>query len=226
MQLPGWLREQRDLAPRYFVEFVVLSGAAQLRLLLVGAIADLAVVGALRGGQVLLGALHPLTYGLQLTLVPDAVRAARHSTAPLRQLTIRLAAALAAVSLIFGVGLMLLPDTVGLALLGATWTDARPTLPGQTLIVAASGAALGALVGLRALAAASRSMRARIVASGLGLIGAVAGAATGDAAVCALLIGAGVSAGALVWWREYLEALRLVPTAGPEAGQPPQPEQA
>jgi hypothetical protein len=138
---------------------------------------------------------------------------------------VRLGISLAAVSFAFGAVLTLLPDEIGEALLGATWTEARPTLPGQTLIVAASGAALGALVGLRALAAASRSMRARIVASAFGLVGAIAGAATGDAAACALLIGAGVAAGALVWWREYLLALRAVQSTAPRAELRIDPEQ-
>jgi len=213
----AWLDEHRDIAPRYLVEFVVLSGAAQIRLVLVAAIADLSLVGALRGGQVLLGALHPLTYGLQLTLVPDAVRAARQSVATLRRRTIALAAALALISVGFGIALYLLPDEIGRALLGQTWDDARPTIPGQTLVMASAAVSLGALVGLRALAAAGRSMRARILASAIGIIGAVVGAMTRDPALCAAWIGVAVALGAVVWWREYIVALRLAPTAGETA---------
>ncbi|MDN5751397.1 MAG: hypothetical protein L0H64_23340, partial [Pseudonocardia sp.] len=51
----GWLREQRDLGPRYLIENLSLSGAAQLRLFGLGAIAGLAAVGAIRGGALLIG---------------------------------------------------------------------------------------------------------------------------------------------------------------------------
>lgn len=217
LRFRAWFDEHRDIAPRYLVEFVVLSGATQIRLVLVAAIADLSLVGALRGGQVLFGALHPLTYGLQLTLVPDAVRAARQSVAALRRRTIALAAGLAVISAGFGLALFLLPDEIGRVLLGRTWDDARPTIAGQTLVMASAAVSLGALVGLRALAAAGRSMRARILASAIGIIGAVVGATTRDPALCAAWIGVAVALGAIVWWREYLVALRLATTAGETA---------
>ena len=203
-----WFRGHRDLATRYAAELIVLTGAAQLRLVIVGLVGGLAMAGALRAGQVILGAIHPLTYGIQLTAVPDAVATARAAPERLTRFVLRLALGLGAASLAWGLAVWFVPTGLGQALFGATWDQARTTIPGQTLVAVASGLMSGAVVGLRALAAARFSLRARIVSSAIGLAGAVIGAATGDVATCAAAIGVAVSIGALVWWASYARARR------------------
>jgi hypothetical protein len=166
------------------------------------------MAGALRAGQVILGAIHPLTYGIQLTAVPDAVAMARTTPARLTRFVLRLALGLGAASLAWGVAVWFVPTGLGQALFGATWDQARTTIPGQTLVAVAAGLMSGAVVGLRALAAARFSLRARIVSSVIGLAGAVFGATTGDVATCAASIGVAVSIGAVFWWASYAWARR------------------
>ena len=64
-----WLREHRSLTGYLLAEFGTLQGCQQAALLLVSAIASLEAIGALRGGQVLLG---PVTI-LQVAAISFAV---------------------------------------------------------------------------------------------------------------------------------------------------------
>ncbi len=85
-----WMRQHRDLGLRYMVENVSISSAAQLRMYGLGAIAGLADVGAVRGGQLLLGPFLALLMGMSLVAVPEAARVLRRAP---RRLTALLPAA-------------------------------------------------------------------------------------------------------------------------------------
>ncbi|MGH3914925.1 MAG: hypothetical protein ACRDTC_16185, partial [Pseudonocardiaceae bacterium] len=80
-----WLRQQRDLGPRYLIENVSNSGASQLRMYGLGAIAGLAEVGALRGAELLLGPFLAVLMGLGMVAVPEAARVLRRSPSRLPQ---------------------------------------------------------------------------------------------------------------------------------------------
>lgn len=214
-QLRAWSGAHRDLISRYFAESVVLSIASQSRLLVIGAIAGLEVAGAFRLAQVVLNAVHPLTQGLSLTLVPEAVAAARRSIRSLHRIVIPVTALMAAVPFGWGLVAWLLPVPVGVAVFTESWTVARDALPGMTLVFVASGLASGAFTGLRATAAASRSLRARTVTATMGLAGAALGATTGDVAACAWLTGLGVLVGVPMWWAQYRSATRAGAVAEP-----------
>ncbi len=58
-----WLKRQRDLAPRFFTEFAVSIGAANLTFFAIGALARLAALGQVRAGQIALGPLNELGSG-------------------------------------------------------------------------------------------------------------------------------------------------------------------
>ena len=204
----AWFRTNRDLATRYAAESIVLAGSSQLRLVIVGVVGGLAMAGALRAGQVIMNALNPLSYGLQLTAVPEAVAIARRDRGRLTRYVARLAIGLGAVSLLWGVAVWLIPSGLGQALFGATWDEAHSTIPGQTIVVVASGLSAGAIVGLRALAAAGYSLRARILSSIIGLVAATLGAMTGDVALCAIAIGVAIAIGTIIWWASYVLARR------------------
>jgi len=201
----AWFRTNRDLATRYAAESIVLAGSSQLRLVIVGVVGGLAMAGALRAGQVIMNALNPLSYGLQLTAVPEAVAIARRDRGRLTRYVARLAIGLGAVSLLWGVAVWLIPSGLGQALFGATWDEAHSTIPGQTIVVVASGLSAGAIVGLRALAAAGHSLRARILSS---IVAATLGAMTGDVALCAIAIGVAIAIGTIIWWASYVLARR------------------
>ena len=78
---------------------------------------------------------------------------------------------------------LLLPDSVGVKLIGPTWYLARPLLLSYAFFVAADGLVLGARAALRATMNVNRSLTSRIVAVPLiiggGTVGVVMGSAKG-----------------------------------------------
>ena len=111
--------------------------------------------------------------------------------------------------------LLVLPTSLGEKLLGSSWVNADATILPLSLAMAATGAMTGAFVGLRALAAARRSLRTRVlivpfIVAG-SLVGAEMGGARGAAWGAALVTWLAVS----LWWRQFLDAL-----AGYSGGRP------
>lgn len=215
----AWWSEHHDISPRLAVEAAILSGAHPIALSLMGIVAGLATVGTIRAGQALMNAIHIATYGIHLFGVPEAVRMLERSTAALIRFCLVLAVGLMALALTWGIVLHAVPDGIGRGLLGASWESARTVLLPVTFLAMAGGAQGGAVVGLRSLAAATRSLRARVVSSLLLAVGAVTGAAVGGAVTAAWGMALGVSVGSLYWWLQLLRAAedrRRMPSVQPE----------
>ncbi|MDQ4144117.1 MAG: hypothetical protein M3198_10320, partial [Actinomycetota bacterium] len=68
----GWFGEHRDIAPRFVVEYLFASGAFNITLIAVGAIAGLAGLGALNGARVLLGPLSVVFMGIASFTISEA----------------------------------------------------------------------------------------------------------------------------------------------------------
>lgn len=137
-----WLRKHHDLTRYLLAEFVTVTGAQQVALLLIASIGSLSVIGALRGAQVLLGPTTILAVGMYTFALPELSR--RRDTLT-RQSWLRAAGALSAFVAVagtaWGVVFLLLPDSVGVQLLGDTWSATQTVL--VATIVGQAGAALG-----------------------------------------------------------------------------------
>ena len=205
---PAWLREHRDLAPRYLGEFVVLSGMTQLSSYAIGAVAGLSAVGSIRGSQVLLGPSYVFNYGVRLAVFPEAVRLLKRDAGRVRAVCLLMSVAFVATMLAWGLAIYLLPSSVGKAVLGPTWQAARRVLVPVTFAYASSGAILGASTGIRVLAAAQRGLRARIAASSTQLLAGLIGAGVAGAfgAAVGLAIGGWISVA--FFWLYFEAALR------------------
>jgi len=111
---------------------------------------------------------------------------------------------LAVAGVVWGVVLLLaLPRGLGSWLLGATWRPTYPLVVPQTLYTIGLGASLGALVGLHALAAARRSVRAMLIGAVLFVVFSLSGAFAAGAA--GAVSGAAIAAwaSALINWWEF-----------------------
>ena len=211
----SWLREQRDLGPRYVLENVSNSGSGQIRTYGLGAITGLVAVGAVRGAELLLGPFLAVLMGLSLVAVPEASRVARSRPHRLARFCLLLGGIQAVAALIWGLALLaFLPDSVGAQLLGDVWPAASLLILPATLSVTFAGISSGASTGLRALGAARRSLRAQLGNTTLyitgGLVGAVLNGAVGSSWGVAL----GCLVGACGWWYQLRTALRdAVPSA-------------
>jgi hypothetical protein len=215
-----WLRQHRDLAFRYLGESLSLSSAAQIRLYGLAAIAGLAATGSLRAAELLIGPLNTAIMGIAMMAVPEAVVLQRRSMRRLQQFCLLLSCLGAGGALAWGAVLVLLPDSVGEQILNETWYAASPLLVPVTLAVAGFGFSVGAWAGVRALGAASRSLRAQVISSVVYLTGALGGAAVAGAAGAAWGSAAGTLTGAVVWWWQLRQGVRDASSAGPGAAAP------
>ncbi|MFJ9775015.1 hypothetical protein ACIRVF_27835 [Kitasatospora sp. NPDC101157] len=204
----GWLREQRDLGSRYLVENVSLSGAGQLRAYGLGAIAGVGAVGAVRGAELLQGPFLALLMGLSLVTVAEAARVLRRTPQRLGRFCLLLGGGQAGAALLWGAALLLMPDRVGHLVLGDVWHSASQLIVPATLGVAGAGLGSGAAAGLRALAAARRSLRCQLFASACYLGGGLGGAALAGTVGSAWGVATATACGSAVWWRQLRAALR------------------
>lgn len=138
-----WLKAQKDLLGYYAAGFFSVMGANQITMLLIAGIGDPADVGALRAAQTVLGPLNLVGYSLSAFALPEISR---------RQLggrvAIKVAAGLSGImilaDLLWGGVLIFLPDRIGVALLGDSWSTAQEVLPATLLGIVAIGSGLGA----------------------------------------------------------------------------------
>ena len=203
-----WLRQQRDLIPRYFGEFSVTTVVGQVTTFALGAIAGLTEVGALRAGQILLGPLNVLFLGVNIVAVPEGVRALLDSSRRLLDACRRLSAFLATCALVVGALVWSVPDSIGTMLLRDNWAGARLVVVPLALGMALFGLLLGAGVGLRSLAAARLSLRAKLLTAPLTLVGGVTGATVAGAVGAAWGTTLAVAIGVVIWWHYFHRGLR------------------
>jgi hypothetical protein len=219
-----WLRQHRDLAIRYLGESLSLSSASQIRLYGLAAIAGLAAAGSLRAAELLLGPLNTAIMGIAMMAVPEAAVLLRRSLRRLQPFCLLLSCLGAGGALAWGMVLLLLPDSVGEQILHSAWYAASALLVPVTLAVAGFGFSVGAWAGVRALGAASRSLRAQAIGSVVYLTGAFVGTAIGGAAGAAWGSAAGALIGAGVWWWELHQGVRDASLAERDAAAPDERE--
>ncbi|MGW7362222.1 hypothetical protein ACWGI8_02075 [Streptomyces sp. NPDC054841] len=207
-QARAWLREQRDLGYRYLVENVSLSGASQLRAYGLGAIVGVGAVGAVRGAELLLGPFLAVLMGLSLVTVAEAARVLRRAPHRLGKFCLLLGGGQAVAALLWGGALLLIPDRLGELVLGDVWHSAAQLIVPVTLGVAGAGLGTGAAAGLRALAAARRSLRCQLFASACYVAGGLGGAALAGTVGSAWGVATATLAASAVWWLQLRSALR------------------
>ena len=208
-----WLRAQRDIAPSLTLESIAVSGSSQLTLFCVAAAGGLTSVAALRAAGVVLGPIATLFTGVVFALAPEAVRLHRRAPERLVQFTTGAAIALATIAAIGGCASLLIPAHIGRALLGDNWAIGRPLFLPLTLGLAATGALIGAMVGMRVLLAAKQTLVIRLVLLGSSMLAGSVGVLVGGAAGAQLgmsLAGCAVTVLAWVWFRRLLASSRTM----------------
>jgi len=209
-RVPAWLRDHRDLGPRYVLENVSNSGASQLRSYGLGVITGLVAVGAVRGAELLLGPFLAVLMGLSLVAVPEASRVARNRPERLARFCLLLSGVQAFAALAWGLGLALfIPDALGRELLGDVWPTASVLILPATFAAAFAGLASGAATGLRARGAARRSLHAQLLSSAAYITGGLGGAYLDGAFGSSCGVAVGVLLGSIGWWRQLRAELRV-----------------
>jgi O-antigen/teichoic acid export membrane protein len=195
----GWFRATRDLNVRLGLDYIVNMGAVNLSIYLIGGIVGLIAVGSIRAAQVLLGPLQLLSFGLSAFALPllSTIAAAGRR---LRRIAVGLSGGIMLVSVVWVTVLLLLPRSIGEALLGESWAGAGAVLLPIGIVMIATGTTTGPRVGLKALRRADVLLRVTVVQApfilALGVAGAVLDGARGAAVGYAL---ADILGATLIW---------------------------
>jgi hypothetical protein len=203
-----WWRAHSDLAPRYVGEYVASTSGDLIQPYGIGAVTGLAAVGTMRAGELLLGPFNIVSQGAQLVALPEAARTLQASPERLRHACVLMTAALASVAAAWGAFVLLIPGDIGSAILGSNWGPARAVLAPLVIWLVGVGAAAGAVIGMRALAAARRSLRTRIIVKTTTVSAVIVGAAVGGAVGAAVALAVATWVSVPTWWWQFSIALR------------------
>lgn len=203
-----WLSRHRDLASRYVVEGSASTASTQLRTYGFDLILGLAAVGYIQAATTLMGPFRIIFLGMGLFMVPEAVSLLRRSSRHMFLFCLTVSSGLALLGLAWGVVLLMgLPRGLGHLMLGNIWQPTYPLVLPTTLWVMGTGALSGALVGLHALAAARRSLRAALIVSVLGMALSLTGAKAAGTAGAIWGSAAASWIGVLLTWGHMQRAL-------------------
>jgi hypothetical protein len=203
-----WVKRNWDLSPKYVGEMLAVSGTIQVYMLGITAAAGLVATAGIRGAQVLLGPVNVLNQGIRMISVPEAARALRHSYRRLWLVGLAISFGVGAGALAWGAVFLLLPAVVGRELLGpGVWTQAHSVLIPVILLQALGASNAGAFAIMRALTAATRGLRVRLISSVILITCGVGGAFLwGPKGAAWGLAGASFTT-LLLWWNEAHRAI-------------------
>jgi O-antigen/teichoic acid export membrane protein len=211
----AWILRNWELWRCFGSESLISSGTQLTIVYAIGWLAGLTGMGVIQAAGLLLGPVNVLLLATGLVALPELVRLAGRSRRLVRLASCAVTLLLAASVLITGAVLLALPDAIGNALLDATWEPAREVL--VPLIVMAAGTAVttGSQLGLRAVAAARRSLLANSLSSVILVISTAIGASVDGAVGAAWGLAVGRWLGSCVWWINLVGAVRKGPKDQP-----------
>jgi O-antigen/teichoic acid export membrane protein len=206
---PAWLSRHRDLGPRYLAENTGSNAADTLRSYTISYILGLAAVGYIQAANTLMGPFKIVFFGISLITLPEAAKLLRRTPRLLPLFCVAVSAGLTLLALVWGVVLLVaLPRGLGHLMLGNLWRPTYPLVLPAAIYVMATCGTTGALLGLHALGAARRSLRAVIITAVLVLTcGLVGTEMAGTVGTMQFVAGAAWLGTLVIWWQLRL-ALR------------------
>lgn len=203
----SWYRSHRDLGGRFAIEAAAFQGSGQFVIYALGLFTGLAAVGAFKGAQAVYGPIVVLVLAMRLAALPELVRLHTRRPTQLRTAALSFGGMLLLVSGAWGAVALLLPDSIGTALFGQTWALAEPLILFVVLDRVFHALGFGALLGLRAIGDARRSLRAQVISALLRLSFSLTGAVLGGARGALIAIAIASPLQALVWWHQFSAGL-------------------
>ena len=207
-QTGDWLRQHRDVGPRYLLENTGNNASDTFRGYSVSGILGLEAVGYMQAAGTLLGPFRIVFFGLGLMLTPETVRVAQRSPRRLPLFCAAASAGLAVLALAWSVTLLVaLPRGLGELILGDLWRPTYPLVLPTAIGVLSSCISLGAVQGLHALSAARRSLRGVLMSSAVILTSTVVGALLGDVVTSMYCFAVASWFGTLLIWMQFRKAM-------------------
>ena len=203
-----WLVQHRDLGPRYLAENTGGNAADTLRSYGVSYLLGLTALGYVQAAGVLMGPFRIIYFGMGLITIPEAAKLLRSSPRHMPTFCAAVSAGLTLLALVWGAVLLVaLPRGLGHLMLGSIWRPTYPLVLPAALSISAMCATTGAGIGLHALGAARRSLRAVIITSALVVGGALLGAVTGGTLGTMRFVAVASWLGTIVTWWQFQRAL-------------------
>ena len=213
-QMPAWrqavafLRRHWDLGARLSAESVLSSGSAMITTLVIGGIVGPAGVGSIRGASTLFGPLTTLQMGIISAAIPEGSRAIKSRPAAVPAALQAISAGGAALTIVWGAALWVLPEAWGRQVLGDTWHGAHAVLVPVLALMVGRAVMTGGNVGLKVLEAAQASLSLLIVAVLVSTLGALIGVWIGGLGGAAWGIAAGGWVHAVGSWSTFARLYR------------------
>ncbi len=179
VSLPGalnWLREKSDLWKYLLGEYIIGLGAAQVAILIAGALTTTQEVGSLRGAQVLLGPLTILSTSAFQFAIPELSKRTHLGPRQRARLASLVSVALSLTVPVYLAVLLWLPDQYGEAIFSDTWYGARAVLAPMAVMTFIATLATGPGVTLYSLGQARITFWLHLAKTPLLLGGIVVGA--------------------------------------------------
>ncbi|HEV7206729.1 MAG TPA: oligosaccharide flippase family protein [Jatrophihabitans sp.] len=210
----SWLRSTWPFSWRYLISYTTTQGSALAASSGVGGIAGPRALGGMQGAVLLVRPFMTLQVAAVAAGVSSISRLPRDD-ARIRTQGIKISVLAVGVAALNTIVMLALPDRLGVLVLGASWTAAKPLLLPtgvQILLLAVITGARAGLLGTRAVSKAMvLDVAATVLVLGLVLVGAFVGGVSG--ALWAVAAGQGVAA--LGWWLTIWGHTRpSVPTPG------------
>jgi O-antigen/teichoic acid export membrane protein len=181
----SWMREHRDMSGYLLAEYLLGAGAFQGGILAVGALKGgpegLAIVGAFRAAQVVLGPLNMLGTALQTFALPQLSRRDWLTARQRWKVALAIGGFMASVALVYSVILLLLPREAGMLMFNDSWDGARAVLLPMAIGATAGALCQGCAIVIYSLGLARRTFRIMSVEAPLVFTLMIGGAFTGGA---------------------------------------------
>ncbi len=196
-----WIRANADLGGRFASEYLLTQGTGYATLVALGMFGGAAAPGAISGAQTLYGPMSVITLGMLTGLTVDGARvyARTGDLARVRRHVLRPTMIAAASSLAFIVVLVLVPETLGRAVLGRTWASSKRVIVPMGLQSAALAVVMGSVAVFRATAAARESLRVRLFVAAFALVLPLVGGILGGVTWYAWCLAGSSTIGCLIW---------------------------
>jgi hypothetical protein len=200
-----WIASVRHLALRMSAEFLVLTVSGYLMIVVLSSLGSLDDAAAVRSAQILMGPVTVMFIGGTMYFVPEIARAGMTRG---RRIARVQSVALTAVATMWLVGAMLIPDSVGTRVFGASWRGARDLLPLVGLSFIGNALTTGATSGLRAFGRASLSLWLRVTAAVFILLSTCIGATESIPRGALKGFAVGSCLAAATWWIGFVLGTR------------------
>lgn len=205
-----WLRYTWSFSWRYLISYTSTQGAALAAAGGVGAIAGAKSLGGLQGATLLVRPFATVQTAAVAAGIGEVGRSLGQH-AQLRRFVMKVSLVTASVAMLNAVVLLLLPDAAGEAVLGDSWSTARPLILPTGIQIVCLGLMTGTRAGLLGMRAIRRVMAIDVTATVLVLLATVLGAIV-DGVLGALWAVSAVQAGlTVVWWLTFLHHLDTAP---------------